>query len=161
MLLIEQETTMSSVGTQAQNAYVAPTAGQLAAARDIVARFAEKWDKPSADALRDLMHPETQNLIPPMTAPGNREAVVEHFRDVLRRLPDLRLEVVRWAPTDDAVMIEWQATASVAGQPLAWSGVDRFNVRGDRIYQANVYWDTRGLAERMAAVVAKTSAGVA
>jgi predicted SnoaL-like aldol condensation-catalyzing enzyme len=101
------------------------------------------------------MHPDTQNLIPPMAHPGDREAVVEHFRGVLKMLPDLRIQVVRWAPTGDAVMIEWKATATVAGQPLSWTGVDRFNVRGDRMYEARVYWDTRGLAERMAIAAAQ------
>ncbi|MBR0694030.1 nuclear transport factor 2 family protein [Bradyrhizobium lablabi] len=149
---------MSEVRLRAENSYIAPNAAQLALAMDIVGRFAERWDRPDADSLRDLMHHDTQNLIPPMAQPGNREAVVEHFRGVLKMLPDLRIQVVRWAPTDDAVMIEWRATATVAGQPLSWTGVDRFNVRGDRMYEARVYWDTRGLAERMAEAVQKTQA---
>ncbi|HET7330011.1 nuclear transport factor 2 family protein [Dyella sp.] len=138
--------------------YLAPTEQQLAAAKDLVARFAARWSKPDADSLRDLMHADTSNLIPPMAAPGDREAVVEHFRAVLNRLPDLRIEVVRWAPTGDAVLLEWRATASVAGQPLAWTGVDRFNIRGDRMYEGRVYWDTRGVAERMAAALQEQSA---
>jgi ketosteroid isomerase-like protein len=93
-------------------------------------------------------HPQSD---PPKTEPRDREAVVEHFRGGLSRLPDLRIEVIRWAPTGDAVLVDWRATASVAGEPLAWTGVDRFNIRGDRMYEAKVYWDTRGLAERMAA----------
>jgi ketosteroid isomerase-like protein len=99
------------------------------------------------------MHPDTQNLIPPMTVPANREGVVEHFRQVLQQLPDLRVEVIRWAPTGDAVLVEWRARASVAGVPLEWQGVDRFNVRGGRMYQAQVYWDTRAVAEQMAGAV--------
>lgn len=144
---------MSEISHKADQAYIMPTPEQLASARAIVGRFAESWDNPQAEALRDLMHPDTKNLIPPMTEPADREGVVAHFRGVLERLPDLRIAVVRWAPTGDAVMIEWQATATVAGQVLTWEGVDRFNVYGDRIYQGSVYWDTRGLAERMAAAV--------
>jgi ketosteroid isomerase-like protein len=146
---------MSDVRRQAETAYVPPSAEQLAAAKDIVARFAERWDRPDADSLRDLMHPDTQNLIPPMAQPGDREAVVQHFKGVLKMFPDMRIEVVRWAPTGDVVMIEWKATASVAGQLFVWTGVDRFNIRGDRMYEARVYWDTRGLAERMTAAVQK------
>jgi ketosteroid isomerase-like protein len=104
------------------------------------------------------MHEDTRNLIPPMSEPGDRETVVEHFRGVLQMLPDLALEVIRWAPTGDAVLIEWKAMATLAGRPLSWTGVDRFNVRGERMYEASVYWDTRGLAERMAVVVAQTQA---
>jgi len=40
-----------------------------------------------ADSLRDLMHPDTRNLIPPMTEPGDSETVVERFRGELNRLP--------------------------------------------------------------------------
>jgi ketosteroid isomerase-like protein len=152
---------MSDVRLQAQEAYVVPDAAQLAAAKDIVARFAESWDKPDADSFRDLMHPDTQNLIPPMAKPGNREAVVEHFRDVLKTLPDLRVEVVRWAPTGDAVLVEWKASATVASQLLSWTGVDRFNVRGDRMYEARVYWDTRGLAERIGVLAQAAAAAKA
>jgi ketosteroid isomerase-like protein len=139
--------------------YAPPTEEQLAAAKDLVARFAARWDRPDIDALRDLMHPDTRNLIPPMAAPGDREAVIEHFRGVLGVLPDLRLKVMRWAPTGDAVMIEWRAAATVAGERLSWTGVDRFNIRGERMYEASVYWDTRGLAERMAAAVQRAQAG--
>jgi hypothetical protein len=41
----------------------------------------------------------------------------------------------------------------VAGHSLTWTGVDRFNIRGDRMYEAMVYWDTNGLAGRIAAAV--------
>jgi ketosteroid isomerase-like protein len=68
-------------------------------------------------------------------------------------LPDLRIDVIRWAPTGDAVLVEWRATASAGGQPLTWTGVDRFNIRGDRMYEANVYWDTRAVADRIAAAM--------
>ena len=134
-------------------AYTAPTQQQLAAAQDLVRRFAARWARPNAESLYDLMHPDTQNLIPPMKEPADREGVVAHFREVLQRLPDLQIEVIRWAPTGDAVLLEWKATASVAGQPLSWTGVDRFNIRGDRMYEARVYWDTRGVAEKIAEAI--------
>ncbi|SDX07591.1 Ketosteroid isomerase-related protein [Collimonas sp. OK242] len=141
----------TSVPALAANKYIAPNASQLAQAQKVVARFAEKWDKPDADGLRELMHSDTQNLIPPMTQPADREGVVEHFRQIFKQLPDLRLDVDRWAPTGDIVMVEWTATATVAGKLLSWSGIDRFRIRGDRMDQGMVYWDTRRLAEMMAA----------
>jgi len=139
-----------AVNVEMRTRYLPPTEQQLRDACAIVERFAQRWQRPIADELRDLMHADTRNLIPPMTVPADRQGVVEHFRQVLQRLPDLRVEVVRWAPTGDAVLIEWRARASVGGEALEWQGVDRFNVRGDRMYQAQVYWDTRAVAERMA-----------
>ena len=152
------ETVADTIRQRAQAAYVAPTPEQLAALSDIVGRFAQRWSHPTADDLGDLMHADTRNQIPPMTAPADREGVIDHFRGVLRQLPDLHVEVERWAPTGDAVMVEWKASATVAGQPLSWTGVDRFNVRGERMYEAMVYWDTRGLAERVAAAIAQAGA---
>ena len=130
--------------------YVPPSAEQLRNARAVVSRFAEHWSHPVADGLRDLMHRDTRNLIPPMTVPADREGVVEHFRQVLAQLPDLKVEVLQWAPTGDAVLIEWRASASVGGETLEWQGVDRFNIRGDRMYQGQVFWDTRRVAEQVA-----------
>jgi hypothetical protein len=46
--------------------------------------------------------------------------------------------------------------STVAGQLLSWTGVDRFNIRGDRMYEGRVYWDTRRLAERIAAAGQRT-----
>jgi predicted SnoaL-like aldol condensation-catalyzing enzyme len=129
--------------------YLPPSADQSAAATDWVCRFAARWKKPDAEALSDLMHPDTRNLIPPMTAPANREGVVEHFRQVLRQFPDLQIEIIRWAPTGDAVMIEWLASVTVEREQLSWRGVDRICLRGDRTYEGQVYWDTRQVAEQV------------
>ena len=98
-------------------------------------------------------------MIPPMTEPADRKGVIEHFRQVLTQLPDLKVDVLQWAPTGDAVMIEWQASATVAGQPLKWLGVDRFNLRGDRMYKGQVYWDTRRVAEQVAEAVKRAQQG--
>jgi predicted SnoaL-like aldol condensation-catalyzing enzyme len=149
---------MTTVNAERRAQYLPPTEQQLRDACAVVERFAQRWERPVADELRDLMHADTRNLIPPMTVPADREGVVEHFRQVLQRLPDLHVEVVRWAPTGDAVLIEWRAHASVGGEPLQWQGVDRFNLRGDRMYQAQVYWDTRGVAEQMAEAMRRAQA---
>ena len=92
-----------------------------------------------------------------MKTPGNREDVVELFRQVLQQLPDLRIAVERWAPTENAVMVEWRASATVAGQPLSWTGVDRFCLQGDRMIEGRVYWDTRGLADQIAAIAGRAA----
>ncbi|MBV9875122.1 MAG: nuclear transport factor 2 family protein [Verrucomicrobia bacterium] len=138
------------IRTQVASKCPPPSPDQLAAASDWVCRFAVRWQKPDADSLSDLMHPDTQNLIPPMTAPANREGVVEHFRQVLRQFPDLRIEITRWAISGDTVMIEWSATVTVGRRQISWSGVDRISLRGERMYAGQVYWDTRRVAEQVA-----------
>jgi ketosteroid isomerase-like protein len=130
--------------------YDPPTEEQIAAAADWVIRFAEHWRSPKPDVLRDLMQPQTRNLIPPMKAPADREGVVAHFRQLLERAPDLSLEVLRWAPVGDTVMVEWEAKATFSGKPLTWRGVDRVSLSDGKTYEGQVYWDTRGLAEAIA-----------
>ena len=133
------------------NKFIPPTPEQFAAATAWVERFAQEWQNPDPDHLADLMHPDTQNLIPPMTKPGNRQEVIEFFRTQLTRVPDFRLEIVRWAPTGDTVMIEWEATARIRETPLTWRGIDRVSLRDGRTYEGQVFWDTRRVAEQLAA----------
>jgi ketosteroid isomerase-like protein len=141
--------------------YHAPTPAQLAQAEDWVARFAAKWAKPGPDDLRDLMHADTRNLIPPMAEPGDREGVVAHFKGVLQMVPDLSLKVIRWAAAADTVMVEWQSSATVAGKALGWRGVDRVSLRDGKTYEGQVYWDTRGVAEMIAQAVSEAQAKAA
>lgn len=122
-------------------------------AADYVARFATHWNPLVPEALAALMHEDTRNRIPPMTAPADRAGVIAHFEGVKRLLPDLRLEVERWASAGDAIFIEWVARATVAGKKLSWNGVDRVQVRDGKTYAAEAYWDTRHVAELVAAAV--------
>ena len=101
--------TESNIGLAASARYVPPTSDQFAAAHDIVARFAHCRNRPSAADLATLMHADTRNQIPPMTAPTDRAGVIAHFEGVLQQLPDLQVAVERRAPTGDAVLIEWRA----------------------------------------------------
>ncbi|MER9934105.1 nuclear transport factor 2 family protein [Mesorhizobium sp. M0088] len=126
-----------------------------------VDRFSAVWAKPDLEGIRSLMHEDTRNPIPPMTEPAGREGVVAHFAEVLARLPDLTVSVIRWAPTGDSVLVEWRANATVAGQPVSWTGVDRFGVRGERMYEARVYWDTRQVAEMIASIMREATARAA
>lgn len=124
-------------------AQVPPTEAQRAAAARWVEGFAERWAPLDPEALRELMHPDTQNLIPPMTTPADAEGVVAHFRALAARLPDLSLTVERWAVAGDAVFVEWRGRASVAGKPIEWRGIDRVLLRDGRTYAGEAFWDTQ------------------
>ena len=145
----------------AAETFTPPTQAQLEAAYAVVDRFAAVWAKPDLEGFRSLMHEDTRNLIPPMTEPANREGVVAHFAQTLAQLPDLRVAVIRWAPTGESVLIEWRATATVMNQPVSWTGVDRFALRGDRMYEARVYWDTRQVAQMIGAIVQSAQSSLA
>jgi len=140
-------------------AYDRPSEQQIRDAETLVARFAALWRQPEPETFRALMHADTRNLVPPMTEPADREGVVRHFNDVVRQLPGLSVAVQRWALAGDTVMIEWRATATIAAQAVTWTGVDVMRLRGDRMFEAQVYWDTRGTAERMASAMRAATAG--
>lgn len=135
----------------AHGARMTPLTHDQAAA--YVARFAERWDPIQPARFADLMHPDTQNLIPPMTAPADRAGVIRHFEGTQAILPDLRLVPTRWAIVDDALFIEWTAEATVKGQTLRWSGVDRVLLRDGKTYASVAYWDTRLVAELVASAM--------
>jgi len=87
-----------------------------------------------------------------MTAPGDREGVIAHFKQVIAQLPQLKLEVVRWAASGDAVFVEWVATAPMGPRTLTWRGIDRVRLRDGRTYEGEAFWDTRRVAEQFAAL---------
>jgi len=140
-------------------AYDRPSDLQIHDAETLVARFAALWRQPDPETFLALMHADTRNLVPPMTEPADREGVVRHFNEVVSQLPDMSVAVQRWALAGETVMIEWRATATIATQAVSWTGVDVMRLRGDRMFEAQVYWDTRGTAERMASAARVAKAG--
>lgn len=135
------------------------TEAQRAAAARWVTGFAKRWSPIDPEALRDLMHSDTRNLIPPMTSPVDADGVVAHFKQVAAQVPGLRLAVTRWATAGDAVFVEWLATAQLGGRTLEWRGIDRVLLRGDRTYAGEAFWDTRRVAELVAEIQRAGSGG--
>jgi len=107
-----------------------------------VERFADGWAGPHPERLLALLHPEVR-LFQPIFAPttGRAAADAGFFRPLLRFLPDLRIEVARWSALGDVVFIEWTASATLAGRPLRWSGVDRFLLVEEQAIERVSYFD--------------------
>jgi ketosteroid isomerase-like protein len=139
-------------------AYEPPTEAQRADAARWVEGFATRWSPLDPDALRDLMHPDTQNLIPPMATPADAEGVIAHFRAMKQRVPGLTLTVQRWALAGDAVFVEWLGSAEVLGQKLQWRGIDRVLLRDGRTYAGEAFWDTQRVTALFASAMASAAA---
>lgn len=107
-----------------------------------VQAFADGWSGPYPDQLLALLDPRVR-LVQPIFPPtvGHETARTTFFGTLVRFLPDVRLEVDRWSAAGDLVMIEWTASATLAGRPLRWSGVDRFLLAGDRAVERVAYFD--------------------
>lgn len=134
------------------------TEAQHAAAVRWVQGFATRWAPLDPEALRELMHPDTQNLIPPMAAPADAEGVIAHFRALASRFPGITLTVERWAIASDAVFVEWRGSASIAGQPIEWRGIDRVLLRDGRTYAGEAFWDTQRVTTLVTAAIARAQA---
>ena len=120
----------------------APRATSSGDAAAFVRAFAEGWAGPHVDRLVDLLHPHVR-LVQPLFPPtiGHDAARATFFGPLMRFLPDTRLEVDRWSAAGEVVMIEWTASATLAGRPLRWSGVDRFLLDGGRAVERVAYFD--------------------
>jgi ketosteroid isomerase-like protein len=120
---------------------VTQSAADFDAARFVQA-FADGWAGPHADRLLDLLDAHVrlvQPIFPPTT--GRDAARADFFAPLVRFLPDVRLEVDRWTASGDIVMIEWTGSATLAGRPLRWSGIDRFIISGGRAIERVAYFD--------------------
>jgi len=106
-----------------------------------VQAFAEGWAG-RHERLLDLLHPDVR-LIQPMMPPisGRDDARTKFLEPLLRLLPDMRIEVTRWSAAGDLLFIEWIATATLAGQPLRWTGVDRFVLAQGQAVERVAYFD--------------------
>jgi ketosteroid isomerase-like protein len=141
--------------------HVPPTEAQREAAARWVEGFAARWAPLQPEALRELMHPDTRNLIPPMAEPADADGVIAHFRALAARLPGITLTVERWAAVGDAVFVEWRGSASIAGVPIEWRGIDRVLLRDGRTYAGEAFWDTQRVTGLFAAAMASAQASSA
>lgn len=118
-----------------------------------VERFRQAWDEPQPDGFATLITPDAVALWPGFE-PIRGMDYPKHIAGLLALAPDLRLEVTEHAETGQLTFISWQASATVNGHPLQWTGVDRLRVRDGRAVEVLITYDTlplfRALKERPA-----------
>ncbi len=78
------------------------------------------------------------------TQPWHAE-IPDYLRRVKTLVPDISLRPLRWAQTEDGVLIEWEISGTFRDQQLSWRGADRFTLRGDRATEGVAYFDTHRL----------------
>jgi steroid delta-isomerase-like uncharacterized protein len=119
-----------------------------------VERFADAWSAPTPERLVALVDCKSTFLYPFMTEPVDRDGLRDYFANALTAMPDLRLEVRRWAAHGDDVLIEWSAGATVGGEQVEWDGADRFSFDGERVVEARSYYDTEPIRAALSAPAA-------
>lgn len=118
-----------------------------------VERFRQVWAKPRPDAFATLVTPDAVAAWPG-AEPIRGLDYPEHIAGLLAVAPDLRLEVTEHASAAEVTFISWQASATVNGYPLEWTGIDRFRVRNGRAVEVLVSYDTLPLLHALKATPA-------
>ncbi len=90
-----------------------------------VAAFARGWESPGPGVWDDLLDTNVvlrQPLLPDLIG---RSALNDEYGRLVTLIPDLHGEVLRWAATGDALLIEMRLTGTFGRRPAELTLVDR------------------------------------
>ena len=111
-----------------------------------VRRFAEAWAEPTVDGIVALTHPDA-TFVQPLTATVRGHAAVANMLDeLLSTFPDLRGELVSWAPVDgdteaDTVFVELRMRGTFGRRLVEWVTVDKIELRDGLIVSRTAHFD--------------------
>jgi ketosteroid isomerase-like protein len=107
-----------------------------------VEKYAAFWAAPDFSKPSDELAVDIEGFWPGLQAPlKGVAAYVRPLHELLRRIPDLRLEVADHAARGDTVFIRWIATGTEGGKPLRMEGVDCVRHRDGQVYENRIYCD--------------------
>jgi hypothetical protein len=123
----------------------------MTAAEAFVASWSRVWRGRDSDPqlYMDLLH-EGCPLINPI-GETTREDLPAFMAAVLAMEPDIRVEPIRWAETEDGVLIEWVNRGTLNGMPFELRGADRYTLRDGKAAEGYAYFDPRPFLEAAAA----------
>ena len=126
-------------------------------AQSFVESWSRVWDGPNSDPglYMELLH-EGCPLVNPLQA-IRREDLPSFMTAVLQTEPDIRVVPVRWAETDDGVLIEWVNRGTVDGDRFEIYGADRYTLRDGRGVEGYSYFDPRPFLEGETQVISTSA----
>jgi ketosteroid isomerase-like protein len=108
---------------------------------EFVERFRRFWATPDPAALDELLHDDARLVQPLMPEARSRVAYAEAMRRLLAVMPDLHGRTLRWAHTEDGVLIEHTLAGTLGGKPFSWDLTDRITLRDGRVVERIAYFD--------------------
>jgi len=107
-----------------------------------VRRFAEAWAEPTVEGLLALTHPDA-TFVQPLAAPAyGHERLSNVLDELLSTIPDLRGELLSWAPADDqTVFVELRLHGTFGRKPIEWVTVDKIVLRDGLIAARTANFD--------------------
>ena len=114
--------------------------------------FQAFWSAPTPDTWQAIFTPQITLMIPPMVEPLTYEQLPGYMAELLKMIPDLTLEVHRWAPVQDGLLVEWTLNGTTAaGVLLKIDGVDRVILDGNQSSDSVAYLDPAPLLSALGA----------
>jgi ketosteroid isomerase-like protein len=116
-------------------------------AADFARFFGDGWAIGATDPERFFAHfgpafaPDARLVQPLAPTAIGPAGLRERFTPIFAAIPDLRSEVLRFAPTEDGVLIEHTLRGTLGRRPLEWTAVDRFILRDGLIAERRAYFD--------------------
>jgi limonene-1,2-epoxide hydrolase len=94
-----------------------------------VERFAAAWAAPDGGArLMDLLHPDVRLVQPLEPEVRGHEQARALWDRLFAQIPDLRGEVLRWAGSQDLLLIEARLYGTLAERPIEWVTADHIRL---------------------------------
>ena len=152
------------------------TTAETPAATEVLERWYAAWNAHDVDAVSALVTEDVRYEDPAAHADvlEGRQALVEYVSAAFRGLPDLHLEKLEeWvSPGGEVIASYFRITATFSGAleapglpPLAPTngriellGMDRSEIRGDRLARHQIFWDTGELGRQIGALPPRGSA---
>jgi SnoaL-like protein len=109
--------------------------------------FGEGWAIGATDPERFFAHfgpafaPDARFIQPLAPMAIGLEGLRERFTPIFAAIPDLRSELLRFAETEDGILIEHRLHGTLGRRPLEWIAVDRFILRDGLIAERRAYFD--------------------
>lgn len=105
--------------------------------------FAAFWSDPDSALVAQVVAPDVVGDWPGDPEPVRGvDAYTERIAEVLRLVPDLRLEVAEHASNGEFLFVRWIAHGTGAAGPFELSGMDRIRVRDGRVTENIIRYDT-------------------
>jgi SnoaL-like protein len=108
-------------------------------------RYMEIWPSFDADRLEAAVDAEATIHHSGMKRPIRGAEEPDYVRAIKALMPDISLEVANWAASGDVVFVEYEMSGTLAGRPLRWTGIGRFELEGERLIDAIGRWDNLDL----------------
>jgi hypothetical protein len=107
-----------------------------------VDRYVETWASREPRVMARMWHEDGRLHHPALDGPIDGATVPLNNDYTKAMIPDLQWRLRRWAARGGVVFLEWACSGTVGGSFLEWEGVDRMVLRGDRIAEEQVFFDT-------------------